>query len=74
MVHAEVGLKWQLPFTGNHNRAVSYVREKYALTDGESSVSLFESEFNCAVSWDYNHCFLQFNSERDYLLFVLRWS
>lgn len=76
MVHAEVGLNWQIPFTGNHqavDQAVGYIREKYALKDHMSSVRLFESEFNCKISWDHGGCFLQFGAERDYLLFLLRW-
>lgn len=73
MVHAEVELKWRLPFSGNHC-AVSYIREKYALKDSESSVRLFESEFNCKFTWDRGRYYLQFNSERDYLWFVLKWS
>lgn len=60
-------------FTGGHP-SVQWLRAKHSLESHESSVSLYEKEFNCKVHWEDGHCFLEFNDEKSYIWFIMRWQ
>ena len=62
-----------LPFTGAH-RSVDYVREKYNLKSYETSAELFEKEFNCKIKWSWGDCYIEFNDEKSFIWYQLKWS
>lgn len=52
--------------------AIHQLRKEHALKSHESSVEITERIFNCTIIWDHGDCFLEFNNEQSYILFLLR--
>lgn len=56
--------------------ASTWLRKKYNIPLAETVTEKFECEFNCSVGYNEHGIpyTLDFNSEQDYLVFVLRWQ
>lgn len=61
-----------------YRNAGLYIKEKHQFKSTNKIVMKMEKEFNfkyIVIPYDYNSThFLEFNTEKDAMLFVLRWS
>lgn len=59
------------------NKAAAWTRSKYQIAENESIIEFFEQEFNCKVHISKRSGFvkkIQFNDEKSYLWFLIKWT